>query len=104
MASKSFKTERFNILNLLRTFVFGKNEIRQFSPSIVYNKNDFMYLYDEATQSIRVLRCLEDGTTGVFDEARWTSDANASSGHSIVLSDVEPTDTNTAVWYEPVNK
>lgn len=104
MTVASFRNERFDILNLLRTVIFGNAPITEFDPTATYNRNDLVYTYNEANHTVNVYKCIVETTSGEINDTEWSSSFAGSFADAIALSETEPINPDTQLWYKPIGE
>lgn len=89
--------------NILKALLTDGNNISEYEVGKTYNMNDVVYIINGS--KIDIFRAVNDKFTETsFTESNWTkiNIQNFSFGNPPVISDTEPTDTQTKIWIQPI--
>lgn len=94
------------ITQILKQYVFGDRDIREFSEDKDYNHGDVVIFFNE-DGSYTLRQPKEDNVTGKFDDSKWmeiiisdlVQNWERKSG-LVVVSDIKPTYEDNLIWFQ----
>lgn len=98
--------DKQSILNVLRSFIFGNEEIQKYDENKIYNTNDKVYIIDKFTGKVQVVRAITNDITGEYNPEYWVEITlgdlfEAELDSSVIISNLEPVAPSVQMWFEP---
>ena len=94
------------VTQVLKQYIFGDRDIREFSESNVYNQGDVVIFFnDDGSYILRQPK--ENDVTGKFEATKWSEIIvseliqhwERNSG-MVIVSDIQPTNPDNLIWYQ----
>ena len=99
----SNSSDRTNTFNIMKSYLFGSDQVSEYSSSKTYNKGDKVYIVN-IDGTVTVYTAKEDSITGIFNETKWTAGVTGTGTNSgIVISNDAPADSNVGMWIKPLS-
>lgn len=108
---KSLKDEKnINIIQLLKSFMYGDSEISKHEDKIIYNKGSVVIKFDPVTNRFNTYRCIVTQSSDTWVEGEWRKETAGTSIfnvndkliiHSSVTPDVV---TDNKLWFHDIKK
>jgi len=106
---KQLKQNSANISDILKSFVFGDTDIKEYNPNTIYMKGNLIIKLNEITGKYEVLHCKTDNITGIFNINNWSITIvndiviqDIINNNLIKLSETEPDDINNQIWFQTI--
>lgn len=98
--------DKKGILNLLKEYVFGSDNLKEFNENTRYNKGDIV-IYKTYYDDYKILTANEDGIKGPFISSQWTSVnlqeiMSIGFDENIIISEYKPNNSITHLWFQPI--
>lgn len=104
------KEDNAVLMDVFKTYLFGKTAIREFSEEKIYSQRDVAIFYDEDGQLI-LRQPLVDNITGPYDDEQWAEVVISEMAWRstrdfdlVLVSNTQPTSLTNRVWLQPVTE
>ena len=104
------KEDNAVLMDVLKTYLFGRTSIREFSKDKIYSQRDVVIFYDEDGQLI-LRQPLYDNISGPYIDNQWSEVVISElawcspKGVDIILvSNVQPTSETNRIWMQPITE
>lgn len=108
---KSLKDEKnINIIQLLKSFMYGDSEISKHEDKIIYNKGSVVIKFDPVTNRFNTYRCIVTQSSDTWVECEWRKETAGTSIFNvndklIIHSTITPdTITDNKLWFHDIKK
>lgn len=68
---KDLAVHGMNTVKILNDILLGLNEVRPYISTSTYNIDFLIIHFNSTTNKFELLRCKENGITGVYDDTKW---------------------------------
>lgn len=97
-------SKNIDILQLLKSFIYGDNVIIKYKESTSYSKNDVVIKFDSSTNRFVTYRCIVSRSSTTWNQSEWIRETavtnNATISDKLVVhSTSQPTDTINKLWF-----